>query len=103
MRCASTSVSVSERNSTPSASSRARRAPAFSMIPLWTTATVPVASTCGWALTSLGTPWVAHRVWAMPAGPATRLGMSAARSRTLPWALWTRRAPFLATATPAES
>ncbi len=34
------------------------------MMPLWTTAIEP--ETCGWALRSLGTPWVAQRVWAMP-------------------------------------
>ena len=36
-------------------------------MPLWTTAIEP--ETCGWALRSLGTPCVAQRVWAMPAGP----------------------------------
>ena len=43
-RCATTSVSVSLRSSTPAASSSARSGAKFSMIPLWTTATAPVAS-----------------------------------------------------------
>ena len=37
------------------------------MIPLWTSATPSL--TCGWALVSLGTPWVAQRVWPMPVTP----------------------------------
>jgi len=27
---------------------------------------LPLSERCGWLLTALGTPWVAHRVWAMP-------------------------------------
>ena len=42
----------------------------FSMIPLWTTAILPAASRCGWALRSVGLPWVAHRVWPRPVLPA---------------------------------
>ena len=61
-RCGATSVSVSLASSTPSDSSSARSAAKFSMIPLWTTATLPVASWCGWALRSVGGPWVAQRV-----------------------------------------
>ena len=34
------------------------------MMPLWTTAIFP--ETWGWAFRSLGAPWVAQRVWAMP-------------------------------------
>ena len=49
-------------------------AAALSMIPLWTTATVPAASVCGWALTSLAGPCVAQRVWPMPTLPANRFG-----------------------------
>jgi hypothetical protein len=49
-------VSVSEAKETPSAWSSARRAAKFSMMPLWTTATVPSAETCGWALVSVGAP-----------------------------------------------
>ena len=37
------------------------------MMPLWTTATRSVA--CGWALCSVGAPWVAQRVWPMPILP----------------------------------
>lgn len=44
------------------------------MMPLWTTATLPSASRCGWALTSEGAPWVAQRVWAMPVVPLKRAG-----------------------------
>ena len=36
------------------------------MIPLWTSAIRPSAEVCGWALTSLGAPWVAQRVCPMP-------------------------------------
>ena len=36
------------------------------MIPLWMTATEPSADRCGWALRSVGPPWVAHRVCPMP-------------------------------------
>ena len=39
------------------------------MMPLWTTATLSVA--CGWALFSVGLPWVAQRVWPMPVWPAS--------------------------------
>ena len=44
------------------------------MIPLCTTATRPLASVCGCALTSVAGPWVAHRVWPMPTLPANRFG-----------------------------
>ena len=37
------------------------------MMPLCTTATVPVQSQCGWALCSTAAPWVAQRVWPIPA------------------------------------
>ena len=47
-------------------SSSARSAAKFSMIPLCTSATRPAAPRCGWALRSLGAPWVAHRVCPMP-------------------------------------
>ncbi len=66
IRWVSTSVSVSERKTTPSAVSRVRSSEALSMIPLWTTATLFSASMWGWAFSSLGAPWVAQRVWAMP-------------------------------------
>ena len=47
------------------------------MIPLWTTATVPVQSTWGWALPSVGPPWVAQRVWPMPVVPDQTTSSSA--------------------------
>ena len=50
----------------------ARSSSAFSMMPLWTTATGP--ETCGCALTSLGSPCVAHRVCPMPGLPLNRAG-----------------------------
>ena len=68
-RCAAHSVSVSLANSTPVASSSARSLAKFSMMPLWITATRPSADRCGWALRSVGPPWVAQRVWPMPVVP----------------------------------
>ena len=41
------------------------------MMPLCTTAIRWPVSTCGWALRSLGAPWVAHRVCPMPVCPAS--------------------------------
>src|ERR1700723_1492000 len=74
------------------------------MMPLWTMAR-PSCETCGWALRSLGTPWVAQRVWAMPTLP--RVGccsMASSRARTLPTARKRVRPPEpLSTARPAES
>lgn len=74
-------------------------------MPLWTTATLFSASRCGWELMSLGAPWVAQRVWAMPVVPAKRLGTRDSSSRTRPLALTTfRAADFgLLTTMPAES
>ena len=71
IRWASASVSVSVTNWWPEHSSRLRRTSAFSMIPLCTTAICPVQSTCGCALRSLGAPWVAQRVCAIPQEPVT--------------------------------
>src|SRR5690606_39721862 len=65
-RWVATSVSVSEENRTPSASSSPRSCPKFSMMPLWMSATRPSAETWGCALRSEGTPWVAQRVCPMP-------------------------------------
>ncbi len=75
------------------------------MMPLWTTATLPSASRCGWAFTSDGAPWVAQRVWAMPVVPLKRAGTLASRSRTRPLALTVFRVPVFGevTAMPAES
>ena len=71
-RWATTSLSVSLRNLRPSASSSSRSGLKFSMMPLWTSATGPAM--CGWALPTVGAPWVAQRVWAMPivAGSGSR-------------------------------
>ena len=67
IRWASTSVSVSDSSWWPSAMSRSDSSTWFSMMPLWTRARSPVQSAWGWALPSFGRPWVAHRVWPMPA------------------------------------
>jgi hypothetical protein len=52
----------------PLACISSRSALKFSMMPLWTTATP--STMCGWALPTVGAPWVAQRVWAMPTVPA---------------------------------
>ena len=72
-RCAITSVSVSLRNVAPFFSSSSRSSRKFSMMPLCTTASFSVA--CGWALFSVGLPWVAQRVWPMPMVPLQRLAV----------------------------
>ena len=58
----------------------------------------------GWAFFSLGTPWVAQRVWAMPMfdfiGSASSADWSSA---TLPMRRWRWRWPLVRTARPAES
>ncbi len=74
------------------------------MIPLCTTAISPLGSVWGWALWSLGAPWVAQRVWPMPVDPATGSASSiSARRESLPSALRTTRVRPSQTATPAES
>jgi hypothetical protein len=55
-----TSVSVSVSKVWPAASNSLRSSWKFSMMPLCTTATCSLA--WGWALASLGRPWVAQRV-----------------------------------------
>ncbi len=104
-RWATTSVSVSERRSWPRPPSSARRAAKFSMIPLWTTATRPALSRCGWALVSVGPPWVAHRVWPIPALPAGsgRSTSTFSRLRSFPAFLAAASPPSARIATPAES
>ena len=97
------SVSVWDTNSTPSACSLARSSSAFSMMPLCTTAMRCAASTCGWAFSSVGSPWVAQRVCPMPGEPLNGAGRSAARSATRPFALRTLSPTGVQTATPAES
>ena len=42
------------------------------MMPLWTTTSVPEPSVWGWALSSVGRPWVAQRVCPMPMCPVHR-------------------------------
>ena len=102
IRWASTSLSVSDSNTAPSAISLARSSSAFSMMPLCTIAIGP--QTCGCAFTSLGSPCVAHRVCPMPGLPLNRAGSPAARSATRPLVLCTRISPDrLSTASPAES
>ena len=66
-RWAATSVSVSDENCTPDASSSARRRAKFSMIPLWIEGELGRRPPrCGCALSSVGPPWVAQRVCPMP-------------------------------------
>ncbi len=66
-----TSVSVSDLKTCPSRISSSRRAAWFSMIPLWMTAISPLQSQCGWALESVGSPWVAQRVCPSPVVPVS--------------------------------
>src|SRR5438093_8814169 len=47
-------------------------------MPLWTTTSVPLQSVWGWALSSDGRPWVAHRVCPIPMAPVS------GRSRRMP-------------------
>src|SRR5690242_10144254 len=104
-RCATTSVSVSERSSCPRASSSSRSDAKFSMIPLWMMATRESSSRCGCALRSFGAPCVAQRVWPMPTVLGD-IGCSAStfsRFPSLPARLRVSRCPSETTATPAES
>src|SRR5688572_24383351 len=75
------------------------------MMPLCTTASVFVQSTCGCAFISHGRPWVAHRVCAMPSEPAGEptFANCASRFEILPRALQISRPWPLIVATPAES
>ena len=103
-RCASTSVSVSERKVWPTSSSAWRSAEPFSMIPLWTTAMSPSHETCGCALQKLGAPWVAHRVCAMPSVPCTGAAATSVSSSTIFPAAFRVSTPLpFMIATPAES
>ena len=101
-RWATTSVSVSVVNWTPSPISWSRSSWKFSMMPLWTTPTRSV--TCGWALFSVGLPWVAQRVWPMPTVPGRgERSSSASRFSILPSARLRSMWPFTSVAMPAES
>ena len=83
-RWAATSVSVSDVNATPSSTSLALRLWKFSMIPLWMSASLPSdPPRCGWALLSVGPPWVAQRVCPMPVLDGGS-GCAAIASRRLP-------------------
>ena len=66
LRCRSRSSATWSRCSSPSRSSVK-----FSIVPLCTTATAPVQSTCGCALRSFGAPWVAQRVCPIPRVPCS--------------------------------
>ena len=104
-RCAATSVSVSETRWWSSSSRRARRSSKFSMMPLCTTATRRPWPRCGWALRSLGAPWVAHRVCPMPivvpGSGSSEITFS--RFASLPARLRHSMRPASTRATPAES
>ena len=96
------SVSVSVSKVAPAASSSARSARWFSMMPLCTTATP--AAACGWAFLTDGAPCVAQRVWPMPAWP--RIGSCTKRSESatsLPTARRRARWPSCSVAMPALS
>ena len=75
------------------------------MMPLCTTANNPPSLTWGWEFTSLGAPWVAHRVWPMPTVPGSSLPPwrmpSSTLKRPLDFTTWTPLSLY--TATPAES
>src|SRR2546426_230934 len=72
------------------------------MIPLWASAIFPVQSTCGWAFTFDGAPWVAHRVWAKPVEPFNG-GGCASGFGVEPLSLLTCRAlPPIATPAPSD-
>ena len=107
MRCAITSVSVSDVRTCPAATSSARSAAWFSMMPLWMMATRPVQSRCGCAFDSSGWPWVAQRVWPMAAAwpwGAKRVSSPSRATEVVPPAARARQmAPSTTMATPAES
>ena len=88
-RCATTSVSVSLRNWTPSAISPDFSPWKFSMMPLWISASLPSSPPrWGCAFWSVGPPWVAHRVCPMPVlDPGSGSCASADQVGQLPGAL----------------
>ena len=101
-RCATVSVSVSVVNLWPALPSSSRSSWKFSMMPLCTTATLSVA--CGWALFSLGRPWVAQRVWPMPVAPLSGcFASSVSRLVILPSARRRSIRPSTRVAMPVES
>src|SRR3954451_23293291 len=104
MRFATTSVSVSEVNCHPSAISRFLSGRKFSMMPLWMSARRRRASTMGWALRSVGGPWVARRGWPRGWRPLTGCFSSFSfRRSSFPLALRVCSSPSRTATTPAES
>ena len=104
IRCAMTSVSVSDVNAWPEASSPSRRSAKLSVMPLWTITTRPDPSRCGCALASVAAPWVAQRVWPMPVVPSTGAAFTrASRSCRRPARRRTLTPSGPRTASPAES
>ncbi len=92
----------SDANSRPSAISSSRSGLKFSMIPLWTSATGPAM--CGWALPTVGAPWVAQRVWAIPTVPGSGSPASSrCRLSSLPSARRRLSSPPSTVQMPAES
>ena len=79
-RCAITSVSVSERKTTPRPSSSSLSSEKFSMMPLCTTATPPSPPRWGCAFSSLGRPCVAQRVCPTPVRTRERSPLRPARA-----------------------
>ena len=80
----------------------------FSMMPLCTTATRPVQSRMGMGVVSVGWPWVAHRVWPIPADTASGAVLhhlaQVGSSERVPVAARARQSsPSDCRATPAES
>ena len=75
------------------------------MIPLWITATRPVQSRWGWALRSVGRPWVAHRVCPIPLTPLSAVSdpSTCSSASSFPAFRTTWTSPPSSTATPAES
>ena len=100
-----TSVSVSLRNRKPFAISSSRRTAKFSMMPLCTMANFPSSLIWGWALVSFGSPWVAQRVWPMPAVPGSVAPpwVFSSRLRIIPMVFSMWMTPSSSTAMPAES
>ncbi len=104
IRWGMTSVSVLDLKIWPRFSSSSLNSVKFSIIPLWTTAISPLQSTCGWALTFNGAPWVAHRVCPTPTfpGKSSRLWTSWTSS-IFPWSFFMWSLPLCKAATPTES
>ncbi len=73
-------------------------------MPLWMTAIFPSSVVWGWALGSVGAPWVAQRVWPTPKGPSRPVPLRAsAKAESFPERFTTFSPSGVRTATPAES